>query len=320
MDRSPEDRPGPPTGAQDGGSRVPPVPDLAQQAAVPVGSAGVPAGQSGVPARHAAGSAGSPAWVAGYLRRIGADRPAVPDSAALRELQLCHLRTVPFENLSIHQGEDIVLADAPLIDKIVGARRGGICYELNGAFAALLRALGFRVTLLQARVHGGDGGLGIPYDHLALRVGTAGGTGPWLADVGFGDHSHHPLELGARGGLPDPAGTFRIVTTADGDLDVLRDGKPQYRLETRPRELADFAAGAWYHRTSPASHFTRSLICSRLGAHGRITLSGTKLITTVRGQRREQTLESDAAVLAAYRDHFGLELDRVPVRKSITPE
>ncbi|MFE2376631.1 arylamine N-acetyltransferase [Streptomyces sp. NPDC059398] len=283
--------------------------------------------QGGSLDRPSAGSpetAPEPAWVAAYLRRIGAERPTAPDASALRELQLRHLRTVPFENLSIHRDEDIVLADAPLVDKIVGARRGGICYELNGAFAALLRALGFPVTLLQARVHSPGGGLGIPYDHLALRVGTADGTGPWLADVGFGDHSHHPLAFGVRGDQRDPGGTFRIAEAGmdadDGDLDVVRDGTPQYRLERRPRELADFEAAAWYHRTSPASHFTRSLICSRLSDHGRITLSGDKLITTTHGERHERELGSDAAVLAAYRDHFGLEFDRVPVRKDITSE
>ncbi|PZG83777.1 acetyltransferase, partial [Streptomyces sp. NTH33] len=43
-----------------------------------------------------------------YLRRIGAEHPASPSTAALRELHLRHLRTVPFENLSIHLGEEIV--------------------------------------------------------------------------------------------------------------------------------------------------------------------------------------------------------------------
>jgi N-hydroxyarylamine O-acetyltransferase len=199
-----------------------------------------------------------------------------------------------------------------LLEKIVGARRGGFCYELNGAFAALLRGLGFGVTLLQARVFGDGGRLGIPYDHLALRVETDDGTGPWLADVGFGDHSHHPLLLDERDDQADPAGTFRLVEAGDGDLDVLRDGKRQFRLDTRPRELADFEAGAWYHRTSPASHFTTSLVCSLLTADGRITLSGRKLVTTVGGERHERTLETDEEVLAAYRKHFGLELDRVP--------
>ncbi|UYQ62077.1 arylamine N-acetyltransferase family protein [Streptomyces peucetius] len=247
-----------------------------------------------------------------YLARIGAGRPERADAAALRELQLRHLLSVPFENLSVHLGEPVVLADGPLIEKVVGGRRGGFCYELNGAFAALLRGLGFGVTLLQARVFGDGGRLGIPYDHLALRVETQDGTGPWLADVGFGDHSHHPLLFGERGDQADPAGTFRVVEAGDGDLDVLRDGKPQFRLDTRPRELADFEAGAWWHRTSPASHFTKSLVCSLLTADGRITLTGRKLVTTVDGERQERPLETDDEVLAAYRKHFGLDLDRVP--------
>ncbi|MCP3817666.1 arylamine N-acetyltransferase [Streptomyces sp. A3M-1-3] len=248
-----------------------------------------------------------------YLRRIGAERPAHPDAAALRDLQLRHLRTVPFENLSIHLGEDIVLEEKPLLDKIVDGRRGGFCYELNGAFAVLLEALGYRVTRLQARVHTPDGRLGIPYDHLALRVVAPDpDDGVWLADVGFGDHSHYPLAIGERGDQEDPGGTFRIVEAADGDFDVLRDGKPQYRLDQRPCALADFEAGAWYHRTSPASHFTQSLVCSRLTDEGRITLSGRTLVTTVAGERTEEAVRGDAGVLAAYRDHFGITLDRVP--------
>ncbi|MEU2163151.1 arylamine N-acetyltransferase [Streptomyces chengbuensis] len=252
------------------------------------------------------------ATVDAYLRRIGADRPERADSDSLRELQQRHLRSVPFENLAIHLGENVVLEDEPLVAKVVGARRGGFCYELNGAFAALLRSLGFGVTLFQARVFKGDGQLGIPYDHLALRVETTDGTGPWLADVGFGDHCHYPLLLEERGDQSDPAGTFRIADAPDGDVDVLRNGEPQLRLDRRPRALGDFEAGAWYHRTSPASHFTQKLVCSRLTDEGRITLSGRKLVTTAQGERTERELGDDAEILAAYREHFGVELDRVP--------
>ncbi|KKD06277.1 arylamine N-acetyltransferase family protein, partial [Streptomyces sp. WM6386] len=150
------------------------------------------------------------AQVDAYLRRLGAEHPAWPTVDVLRELQLRHLETVPFENLSIHLGEEIVLEEKRLLDKVVGARRGGFCYELNGSFGALLAALGFEVTLLAARVYGEEGRLGIPYDHLALRVRTVDG-GDWLADVGFGAHSHHPLAMGARGEQVDPGGTFRVV-------------------------------------------------------------------------------------------------------------
>ncbi|MFF8279256.1 arylamine N-acetyltransferase [Streptomyces lateritius] len=253
----------------------------------------------------------STADVDAYLSRIGATRPVRADADALRELHLLHLRTVPFENLSIHLGEDIVLEEKALLDKVVGARRGGFCYEINTTFAALLRALGFPVTLLQARCFGDGGRLGIPYDHMALLVETADGR--WLADVGFGDHSHFPTALDERGDQSDPGGTFRIRETADGDLEVLRDGSRQYRLELRPRVPADFTAGAWYHRTSPDSHFTRSLICSRLTEEGRITLSGRKLVTRANGERTERLLDGDAEVRAAYRDLFGIELTELPV-------
>ncbi|MGW4200030.1 arylamine N-acetyltransferase family protein [Streptomyces sp. NPDC004726] len=249
-----------------------------------------------------------------YLRRIGADRPEHADAAALRDLQLRHLRTVPFENLSIHLGEDIVLEEKALLAKVVGRERGGFCYELNGAFAVLLRDLGFHVTLLQARVFDEGGRLGIPYGHLALLVETEDGAGRWLADVGFGDHAHHPLAFDLREEQSDPAGTFRLVEASEhGDFDVHRDGVPQFRLETRPRELEDFRAAAWWHSTSPRSHFTKSLICSRLTAEGRITLSGHTLVTIGHGERREQPLSGDAAVLAAYHDHFGLRLGRLPL-------
>ncbi|MFJ3760914.1 arylamine N-acetyltransferase [Streptomyces sp. NPDC090080] len=262
-----------------------------------------------------------------YLRRLGAARPARPTAEALHDLHLRHLRAVPFENLSIHLGEEVVLAQERLLDKVTVAGRGGFCYELNGAFSVLLDALGFDVALLAARVYEDEGRLGIPYDHLALRVGTADGS-EWLADVGFGAHSHGPLAFAERGEQEDPGGTFRIAAAgpdtvgdggeahaAAGDLDVLRNGKPQYRLEVRPRVLGDFAAGAWWHSTSPSSHFTRSLVCTRVTEDaGRVTLGGRTLTTTAAdGARETRELGNDEEVLAVYRERFGIRLDRVPV-------
>ncbi|MEU3484510.1 arylamine N-acetyltransferase family protein [Streptomyces massasporeus] len=271
------------------------------------------------------------AQVDAYLRRLGAEHPAWPTVDALRELHLRHLRTVPFENLSIHLGEEIVLEEKRLLDKVVGARRGGFCYELNGSFGALLEALGYDVALLAARVYGEEGRLGIPYDHLALRVRTVDG-GDWLADVGFGAHSHLPLAFGDRGEQKDPGGTFRIVeagpdaagvrgghgTVEAADLDVFRDGRAQYRLETRPRVLGDFVAGVWWHSTSSVSHFTRSLVCSRVTEEGgRITLSGRRLtVTAADGTREERELEADEEILGVYRERFGIELDKVPTLRN----
>jgi N-hydroxyarylamine O-acetyltransferase len=248
---------------------------------------------------------------AAYLERIGAAPLAFADAGSLRALHRAHQLTVPFENLSIHLSEPISLAPDDLVDKIVRRRRGGFCYELNGAFALLLEALGARVTRMAARVYGGDR-LGPPFDHLALAVRPADGSGPWLVDVGFGSHGDYPLLLDSRGEQPDPAGTFLLTDTAEGDVEVHKDGQPQYRVELRERSLAEFAPTCWWQQTSPDSNFTRSTVCSRLTDGGRISISGHTLIRTSHGDRTEEELPGDEALLAAYRDHFGFTLDRAP--------
>jgi N-hydroxyarylamine O-acetyltransferase len=251
----------------------------------------------------------SPDEAAAYLARIGRTGPVEPSLAALADLQAAHLLTVPFENLDIHLGVPIDLAEPALHDKIVRRRRGGFCYELNGLFAALLRQLGFQVTLLAARVHG-PRGLGPPYDHLALRVDLAE---PWLVDVGYGRFNRHPLRLGSRAEQADPHGTFLIRDADHGDLDVARNGRPEYLIETRPRDLVDFAATCWYQQSSPASHFTRSLVCTLTTVDGQVTLSGRKLIETSGDTRAERELDSAAEVLDLYRTVFGIELEHEPV-------
>src|SRR5260370_14152943 len=144
---------------------------------------------------------------------------------------------------------------------------------------ALIEALGATVMRLAAGVYG-DGRLGPPFDHLALAVRLPDGTGPWLADVGFGDHSVYPLALDSRRMQDDPAGQFLLADAEDGDVDVLRHGEPQYRVEMRDRSLADFVPACWWQATSPLSHFTQRTICSRLTDTGRTPISGRTLIHT----------------------------------------
>jgi N-hydroxyarylamine O-acetyltransferase len=251
------------------------------------------------------------AAVTAYLDRLGLSRPAALDAAALRLLHHAHLLHVPFENLSIHLGEPVSLAEDDLIGKLVHRRRGGFCYELNGGFALLLEALGAQVTRLSARVWGA-GRYGPPFDHLALLVRLPDGTGPWLADVGFGRHTWYPLDASRRDGQDDPGGQFLLAAGPDGDLDLARDGEPQYRIETRARSLADFEPTCWWQQTWPESHFRQGTICSRLTADGRVSVSGRTLIRTTGRDQAEQPLASDAELLAAYREHFGIVLDRAP--------
>jgi len=244
-------------------------------------------------------------WIDDYLTRIGCEPPARRSDDELRRLHVAHLLTVPFENLSIHLGEAIILEPEALLAKIVQRRRGGFCYELNGAFASLLSALGYEVELLAARSVG-PSGLGVPYDHLVLRVG------PWLVDVGFGRHSLYPVRWDVPDEQVDPGGVFQVSRTADGDLDVSLDGEPQYRVWPKPQGLGDFVTGCWWHSTSPRSHFRRPLVCSLTTMDGRLSLSGNRLIRTSGSQRTEVELTTAEEILGAYRTHFGIALDAVP--------
>lgn len=246
--------------------------------------------------------------IAQYLGRIGYAGSLEPTIETLRGLHEAHYRAVPFENLDIGLGRPIALDEAALFAKIVGRRRGGFCYELNGLFAALLRALGFRVTLLSAgvlsRVHGV---FGPEFDHLALRVDL---TEPWLADIGFGEAFVHPLRLEARGEQQDPGGVFGVAEREGWHILEARDGEgnwqPQYRFTLTPRSLAEFGAMCHYHQTSPDSGFTRHSTCSLPTSNGRVTLSDRRLIVTSNGIREETELPDDAARTLALRNWFGI--------------
>jgi N-hydroxyarylamine O-acetyltransferase len=272
-----------------------------------------------------------------YLERINYPltdgRSLAPTAETLRRLQVAHLLTVPFENLSIHAGEPIVLDDDALFTKIVRKRRGGFCYEANGLFAALLRALGFEVTMLSAEVANAEGVFGPHFDHMTLMVSPKDvSTQRWLVDVGFGDSFLEPLLLDEGSMNQDQVQgnrSYRIVP--DGDYLVLmqRDEsdswKAQYRFTLESHTYVDFAEMCQYHQTSPDSHFTRSRICSRATQEGqiagRITLSesplkddGSKreirLITTYNSgshqSRQERLLTSDEDYATVLRDQFGI--------------
>ena len=244
-----------------------------------------------------------------YLARISYTGSLSRSPDTFRALHRAHMYTVPFENLDISLGRKIVIDEAAILNKVVNLQRGGFCYELNCAFAALLRALGFQVTLLSARVARANGGEGPEFDHLMLRVDL---DQPWLADVGFGDSFIEPLRLEPKPEQADPAGTFRLLQEAERlqmeKADPGGSWKPQYSFSQQPRRLDDFAGMCHFHQTSSDSSFTRKRICSRAIPGGRITLSDLKLIVNRDGLREEKELASEEEWRSTLRQEFGIQL------------
>lgn len=248
--------------------------------------------------------------VQAYLDRIGYRGPLTVTAETLRALQVAHLQTVPFENLSIHAHEPIVLDDESLFGKVVVRRRGGFCYELNGLFAALLRALGFQVSMLSAGVAGADGTFSPEFDHMALLVTL---EERWLADVGFGDSFRDPLRLDERGEQPEGPRAFRIEEAGGRFLLLRREGaeetwQPQFRFTAQPYQYADYAEMCHFHQTSLESHFTRQIVCSLATPRGRITVSGMRVITTEDGERQERVLESEEERADLLQKRFGVAM------------
>lgn len=265
-----------------------------------------------------------------YLDRIhfstGEDLEALePSLGLLRALHEAHLLAVPFENLSIHYGQPIVLQEAALYDKIVRRHRGGFCYELNGMFAWLLRRLGFEVCLLSAGVARADGTFNPDFDHLTLLVHGLEGA-DWLADVGFGDSFRRPLRWQAEAEQDGADGhLYRLRQGQDDAHHDAPDGQTppaywvvqqyrdaqwesQYRFTLQPHALADFVERCEYQQTSPESHFTQQRICSLALPQGRISLSDLRLITTVQGEREERVLRSEEEYRDVLAERFSIVL------------
>ncbi len=245
-----------------------------------------------------------------YLQRINYDGPLSRNAETLRKLQVAHLCSVPFENLSIHAGEPIVLHEEALFEKIVLRRRGGFCYELNGLFAALLRNLGFDVAMLSASVMNTRGEFGPEFDHMTLLITL---KERWLVDVGFGDSFREPLLLDSRGEQIQDSRSFRIDASDHDRLILLRRDKGgewgiQYRFSLQPHVYADYVRMCHYHQTSPESHFTRGRVCSLMTETGRVTLSETRLITTRGEVRQERVLADEQEYTEVLRERFGIEM------------
>ena len=246
---------------------------------------------------------------ASYLERIGYTGDVTPSATVLAALQEAHLFAVPFENLDIHRGVTITLDGA--VDKIVRRRRGGFCYELNGAFFRLISALGFSAHLVSGRVWDEAKGYGPEFDHMAILVFTGGEI--FLADVGFGEFTQHPLPLRLDTDLPDPFGTFRIEAGTGGDRTVLKktgpaSWRPEYVFTETVRQAADFAAMCRYHQTSPDSHFTQKRICSLPVPGGRITLTGDTLRIRKGEEIDQRAIGSEAELAGILETHFGIRL------------
>ncbi|MGK5697888.1 arylamine N-acetyltransferase family protein [Streptomyces sp. URMC 128] len=228
-----------------------------------------------------------------YLRRIGWEGERRADAATLRGVHLAHMRAIPFENLDALRGMAPSLDPADLMAKLVHSRRGGYCYEHNTLFACALEALGFRVTLLAARVVvGADSIASRPRTHMALLAEVPGEPRPYLADVGFGAIGAllEPVPLVADVEFAGAGRRHRLVHAPhDGPLEMWLlqahdpgkgDWSSQYAFTLEPFEKPDYDVINWHIATNPRSPFSQRLYVQHLSAARHLLLDGRLLTRT----------------------------------------
>jgi N-hydroxyarylamine O-acetyltransferase len=203
------------------------------------------------------------------------------------------MTAVPFENLWITRGVHLPTDATSSVDKIAHQGRGGWCFELNGAFGALLDAIGFQVTLLGAAVL--LDGPSTTIDHLTLEVLA---DQPYLVDVGFGESFIQPLALNRSGPQDGGNGTYELIGSPQGTtLTRHVDGlpKPEYRFKRVALALDDFTPVSDAMQADPDRRWRSKPFATRLldGGPDRVTVTQNARKITRDGIVDEQPLEGD---------------------------
>jgi len=245
-----------------------------------------------------------------YLQRIGYNGSMQPTIELLQVLQKRHLLSVPFENLDIHYKIPIQLDIETIFEKVVIKKRGGFCYELNGIFYELLRAIGFDVKMISARVFDQRQQIFSPeFDHLAIiaKIDSV----DYLADAGFGEFAFTPLKVEPDTIQNDERGKFRIDRHDNSYYKVSKgvgeEWVPEYMFTLTKRDLSEFQDMCQYNQTSPLSHFTQNKFCSMATEKGRITVTAKKIKITVGDSVTEVPLDSEEEFLEALATYFQIK-------------
>lgn len=245
-----------------------------------------------------------------YFARLAYTGPRNATLPTLIAIHQHHARAIPYENLDILLGRPISLDLAAIEQKLVHDRRGGYCFEQNALLRDVLRALGFHVTPLIARVR-----WQVPADvttaliHMVLRVDLADRA--MIADVGFGSRSLiAPLALEfdrEQAGSIEP----RRLIQRDALIvhQTLHDGAwvDVYQFANDPIPTVDFELGNWFTSTHPKSRFRLNLAAARAGTDCRYAILNREFaIRHTDGRAEKRTLTTPDELLGVLAEYFGL--------------
>jgi N-hydroxyarylamine O-acetyltransferase len=202
-----------------------------------------------------------------YFERVGFDGATAPTLATLERLHALHPAAFRSRTCRPSSGrKSRSTSNRSSASSCLGGR-GGWCFEQNLLFASVLRALGFRLTTLAARVRwNAPPGELRPRSHMLLHVHLA--EGDYIADVGFGGLVlTAPLRLRADVAQETPNETFRLRESPPGtyllEANVAGEWMALYAFDLHEQLVPDYEVSNWYLANHPKSPFVTGVIAAR---------------------------------------------------------
>ncbi|MFY0539584.1 arylamine N-acetyltransferase family protein [Nannocystis pusilla] len=251
-----------------------------------------------------------------YLQRIDHHGGAAPTLATLAAIVKAHAAAIPFENLDPIVGRTPALDLAGLESKLVRGGRGGYCFEHNLLLSHALRAIGFQVRGLAARVIWNQPeGRVTPRSHMLLHVDLDGA--PHIVDVGFGGLTlTGVLRLVGDVEQPTPHEPFRLVE--DGGYFAMQalvrgEWRPLYRFDLQEQFQPDYEVTNYFLSTHPTSHFRTGLMAARALADRRLALRNRDYaVHHFGGETERRVLDSTEELRRVLADEFRIDLPADP--------
>jgi N-hydroxyarylamine O-acetyltransferase len=252
-----------------------------------------------------------------YLERIQYSGRCRVDYETLASVHHQHLLHIPYENIDVQLGYPLDFDLDRIFNKLVTARRGGWCYEMNGLLGWALDALGFDVTRMCAGVGREKDGNEEIGNHLILGIDLAGKK--YLADVGLGDGARHPIPISQgvyeQGGL-----TYGLKQMTDGYWRFRNhhlSNTQSFDFEHLPADETVLTNKCHWLQVSPESPFTKVMIVQRF-TPATIEIQLGKIHTTITPDgKASRELSSIDELNANLADVFGLDIDISPAWERI---